>query len=437
MRSPIETSSLCPVCKQIVTANIYEEASQVYMSKECPSHGLFKSLICSDVDFYLPVEKYNRPGKKYMINQYAVTNYVGCPNSCGLCPEHQQHTCVGILEVTKRCDQGCPICYASSTKNGEDSTLEELISRLKFLSRCEKEKPTLVITGGEPTLRSDLVDLVSEARELGYTYMSLSTNGLHLAKNPILVRELAKAGLKELNLSFDSVDDSVYELLRGHKLYSLKKQAVEVAKQAGLKVVLNVTLVKNVNDKQIGAIIEFAKKMRVDGIVFSPVAFVGRFCAEFFDPLNRITIPDVIKSIQWYTNGEVSATDFLPSPCADTHCTALTYVFNDQGHFIPLTRYCDVSKLDSYGEKPKDQEPIISAVLDKLLSMSSKARDECLEDMGKCCSAVSFIDKVMGIQVHAFQDPWTFDLKRCKKCCLHVVLNDKLIPFCVYNNLYR
>jgi len=407
------------------------------MSKECPSHGLFKSLICSDADFYFAVERYDRPGKKHRIKQYAIPNYVDCPSSCGLCPEHQQHTCVGILEVTQRCDQGCAVCYASSTKDGEDQALEELISRLKFLSNCEDEKPTLLITGGEPTLRSDLVELVSEAREIGYTYMSLGSNGLQIAKNPLLAYELAKAGLKELDLSFDSVDDSVFELLRGSKLYSLKKRAIEVAKQAGLRVVLNVTLVKKINDWQIGEIVEFAKKMRVDGLVFSPIAFVGRFHAELFDPINRVTIPDVIESVQRYTKGEISAADFLPSPCPDTHCTALTYVFNDRGHFIPLTRYCDVSKLDSYGEKPKDQEPIVSAAFERLLSMSPQVRDEYLENIGKCCSAVSFIDNVMGIQVHAFQDPWTFDLKRCKKCCLHVVLNDKLVPFCVYNNLYR
>jgi hypothetical protein len=408
------------------------------MFKECPSHGMFKSLICSDADFYFTVEKYNRPGKKYMIRQYASPKYFGCPISCGLCPEHQQHTCVGVLEVTEKCDQECPICYASSTKNGREPTLEELVSRLKFLSNCETESPTLLITGGEPTLRSDLAKLVSKARGLGYTNISLSSNGLSLAENPSLAYELVKAGLKELNLSFDSVNDNVYKLLRGSKLYSLKKQAIEVAKQAGLRVILNVTLIKNINDQQVGDIIEFAKKMQIDGIVFSPMAYVGRFPREMFDPLNRITIPDVIKSIEKVTKGEVSASDFLPITCPDTHCSVLTYLFNDQEHLIPLTRYCDFSNhLDVYGEKPNDQDLILSAVFNRLWSMSSIVNSERLEMIKKCCSIMEFAGNVMSIQIHAFQDPWTFDLKRCKKCCIHVVLNNKLIPFCIYNNFYR
>ena len=434
-----DTYSICPICKLMIRARIYEESSKTYMSKECPIHGIFDSLISSDADFYLAAEKYNRPGKKHLIKHYATSKNLGCPLDCGLCPEHQQHTCVGVLEVTERCNQECPICYANSQVVYEDPLLEELINRLKFLSRCETEKPSLIITGGEPTLRSDLIDLVSEARRLGYINMSLNSNGILLARNPSLAHALVKAGLKELSLSFDSLDDNVYQFLRGSNLYSLKKQAIEVAKQAGLRVTLNVTIVKNINDQHIGDIIEFAKKMRVDGVAFSPIAYVGRFRKDVLGPFDRITIPDVIKDIERYTKREICVSDFIPVPCPDSHCSVLTYVFNTGEHFLPLTHYCDVSNyLNTYGEKPKDEDPMVSAALDKLWSMSTIPSDERTEYVKNCCpTSLNLIDDVMSIQVHAFQDPWTFDLRRCMKCCVHVVLNDKLVPFCVYNNLYR
>ncbi|MEM1995062.1 MAG: radical SAM protein [Nitrososphaerales archaeon] len=410
------------------------------MAKECPEHGVLKSLICSNADFYRNAEKYNQPGKKYLIKRYATSKNLGCPWDCGLCAEHQQHTCVGLLEVSGRCDQNCPVCYASSNMAGEEPTLEDLVNRLRFLSSCECENPSLVITGGEPTLRSDLVDLVAEAHKLGYANITLNSNGVNLARNPGLAYELSKAGLKELSLSFDSLNDDVYQFMRGSNLLSLKKKAIDAAKCAGLKISLSVTVVKGVNDLQIGHILDFAKKMRIDGLIFTPIAFVGRLRKEFLDPLHRITAPDIIRTIMEHTNREIHASDFIPVPCPDSHCSALTYTFNTGEHLIPLTRYCDVSEyLGAYGERPKHQDPMVAAALDKLWSMSATPGSEHVLDSIRCCCSAStnLIDNVMSIQVHSFQDAWNFDLKRCMKCCIHVVLDDKLIPFCVYNNLYR
>ena len=262
-----------------------------------------------------------------------------------------------------------------------------------------------------------------------------------VSRNPGLLKDLAAAGLTEVAISLDGLSDEVFLKTRGVRLFDAKVRAIDAAIDAGLTVTVSATIVRGVNLDQIGGIIRFAKKRHLDGVNFAPLAYIGRYPKEFYNA-ERVTIPDVLREIETQTNGELEMRDFVPVPCPDSRCSTMTYAFNDGRRLYPVTDYIDVrAYLDVYGDKvscgPEGCDWISSA-LDKLWSMSAvPGSGKVLENVRALAPPVRPADDVMTIQVHAFQDPWTLDVQRLKKCCIHVATDDKLIPFCAYNNLYR
>jgi uncharacterized radical SAM superfamily Fe-S cluster-containing enzyme len=282
------------------------------------------------------------------------------------------------------------------------------------------------------------VEIVKMAKGMGFSDISLSTNGLIPAKSPSLLKELADSGLTEVSISFDGISDDVFVKTRGLPLFDTKVRAVDAALQAGLSVTVSATIINGVNRDQLGGIIEFAKKRHLDGVNFSPMAFVGRYPEAFFQPDERATIPDVLSEIETQTHGELVVRDFVPVPCPDNRCSTMTYVFNDGAKLEPLTDYCDVrAYLDVYGEKVSCCDWVFAA-LDKLWSMSAvPGSSKVVKNVGLLSPEGHSAEDVMTISVHSFQDPWTLDVQRVKKCCIHVAGPDKIVPLCAFNNLYR
>jgi uncharacterized radical SAM superfamily Fe-S cluster-containing enzyme len=441
---PDSTQSICPECKKIIPATFsYNDDGKVYMKKRCSEHGETVSLVSSDSKMYRESFAYNMPGKLHLIRSYA-TEYTGnCPLDCGVCPEHLQHTCSAMIEVTNRCNLNCPVCYMDANIGSEKTpTREEIKGMLELLLRSEMTPPAINFTGGEATIRNDLVELVSMAHSMGFGDITVSTNGVVVSRRPELLKDLAAAGLTEVAISLDGLNDEVFMKTRGVPLYETKVKAIDFALNAGLSVTISATLVPDVNIDQIGSIIEFAKKRHLDGVNFAPMAYVGRYPEEFRRNLDRVTIPDVLRKIEDQTQGELTASDFVPVPCPDNRCSAMTYAFNDGAKLYPLTDYIDVrAYLDVYGDKvscgPAGCD-WVSVALDKLWSMSAiPGSGRVLKSIDALSPPARPAEDVMTISVHAFQDALTLDVQRLRKCCIHMVTTDKLIPFCVYNNLVR
>ena len=411
------------------------------MRKNCPIHGESKALVWSDAAAYSRSFRFRRPGKQHLIKRHATQTAMGCPYDCGLCPDHLQHTCLAILEITNRCNLRCPVCYAAANEGPlTEPSLHRIKNMLNLLLESETSPPTLQLTGGEPTLRTDLIPIVESARDLGFDDITLASNGLTLAQDPTLAHRLAKAGVTEVSISFDGVDDAVYQAMRGRPLLSAKNSAISNAKEAGISVTLGVTVVRGINDHQLGEIVDFAKRKRVDGLNFAPIAFVGRYPEEVASPIDRVTLPEVLSALENQTEGELSRSDFLPVPCPDNRCSAMTYALNTQEGLLPMNHFFDVEPyFDTYGESGTDSEMIDSA-LERLYSLSAvPGSKRVLRSLTDCCSVPHLgRSDCMTISVHGFMDRFTFDVQRAKKCCIHVVKPDgKLIPFCVFNVLHR
>ncbi len=446
------TRSLCPECRQVIDAQVLIRDGAVILRKRCPEHGWHEALVSSDADWYLDSLKYNKPGA--IPYDFATTVEQGCPFDCGLCPEHQQHTCVGLVEITTRCDLGCPTCFADShpaqRHADHDLSVAQVEAILDRFLETEGQPEVVQISGGEPTLHPHLMDILAAAKARDIRHVMLNTNGLRLAQEPDFVRQLARYQ-PTIYLQFDGLTASTYQTLRGHDLRAIKQQALDHLAQAGLYAVLVATIAQGVNEGEIGDILRYGlEHPAVLGVSYQPVTFAGR-CLDHHDPLHRITLPDVLHALEAQTEGLFQVSDFRPVPCPHPTCSACTYAFVDGEKAIPIPRLLDVDDyLDFVTNRAvPDLSAELQPALEALWSMAAVVgSDETTGDLTCVACGIEvpltfdpqrLREHFFMIQVHGFMDEHTFDLKRLMKCCIHELLPDgRAVPFCAYNNLgYR
>ncbi len=304
------TESVCPVCLKRIPAQRVAVDDDVFLDKTCTEHGYFRTIIWRGTPSYASWYVPKLPSKPPVCS---ATMDKGCPFDCGLCPDHRQHSCCVLLEVTQRCNLLCPVCFASSQRVGRDPDPETIEGWYRML--LDAGGPyNIQLSGGEPTVRDDLPEIVAMGRSLGFGFIQLNTNGLRLAGDPAYVRRLKDAGLSCVFLQFDGTNDAIYEKIRGVALLEMKKTVVARCEEERLGVVLVPTLVPGINTENIGGIIDFAVKRMpsIRGVHFQPVSYFGRYPLQPLDK-DRITVPEVIRSVERQTNGVIKAEDF-PSP---------------------------------------------------------------------------------------------------------------------------
>ncbi len=311
------TKSICPECLQVLDASIFEDGGKVFIKKQCPEHGPYQELYWGDYEQYVRAEKLRYDGEG--IENPRTKTVKGCPNDCGICPEHKSHTALAIIDITNRCNLKCPVCFANAAAAGYvyEPTKEQVTGMLENL-RATKPVPAtaLQFSGGEPTIRKDLPDLIRKAKELGFRHVEINTNGVQISKSVEYAKELKAAGVSTFYLQFDGLTPEVYKYIRGVDLLETKMKAIQNLREAGIhSVVLVVTLIKGVNDSQLGDIINFAVKNFdvVRCINVQPVSLCGRLPPEEREKM-RITIPDFMHLVEQQTNGAVKVSDFYPVP---------------------------------------------------------------------------------------------------------------------------
>lgn len=479
------TRSLCPICLKTLDAEVYEKNRKIMIKKECKEHGVFENTYWSDSDIYKRVNKF-KPTDTFVDNPN-VLKHGNCPNNCGLCEDHETSTVLGLIDITNRCNLRCPVCFANAaaSKRLYEPSYEEIRMMLRNL-RSLKPNPTTAIqyAGGEPTVRKDLSDLIKLAKEEGFVHTQIATNGLRLARKEEFAKELKESGLNTVYLAFDGVTEEPYLKNRGKNLLPYKLKAIENCRKAELGVVLVPTLIKGINDQQIGDIIKFAFENRdiIYGVNFQPVSFAGRTPSSEVEE-QRFTIPDFIKTVEKQTFGDISIDDFYPPSSVESvsrfigvlegeqpsvmlnchpNCGIATYVFieeNEEGmdKYVPITRFIDVDKffelLDKYSDKlnnggfaikkrvlanaAKDLPKLINSnnvpsdlEINKILLTFFK--DRSYDALG------NFHKNAMLISCMHFMDPFNFDRNRVKKCIIHYATPDgRIIPFCTMNSVYR
>jgi uncharacterized radical SAM superfamily Fe-S cluster-containing enzyme len=449
---PDETESLCPVCLKRIKATHLLHGDEVSMVKECEDHGSFRTVIWRGEP---SMAEWRRPKDPVHPSLCCGTVEKGCPFDCGLCEAHTQLPCSVLLEVTDRCNLHCAVCFADSGRGkAEDPSLEK-ITWLLERAVAVAGPCNLQLSGGEPTLRDDIPEIVELARRIGYSFIQLNTNGLRLASDREYVRRLQTAGLSSVFLQFDGVDDEIYRSLRGRALLDQKLGAVKNCGETGLGVLLVPTLVRGVNTDSVGAIVRQALQLApfVRGIHFQPISYFGRFPEKRGDD-GRFTLPELMRYLEGQTGGLIKVIDFSPPGCEHAHCSFhATYMRSAEGGLRPL----GAGKEDSCCPAGLGSGGVTKTVetVSRRWTLPSAApffRSAPLSKETLCCSGSSpdmtrvedpldldvFLQEVatqsFTISAMAFQDADNLDLERLRGCCISVISADgKLIPFCAYN----
>jgi len=479
------TTSLCPECLQKIDAVIELRNGQVILSKDCAVHGHFEDVYWSDYKTYERFEQYGRVGKG--LRNPRTQTAKGCPYDCGICPEHKSHTVLSIIDVTNACNLQCAICFAHAGKIGYlfKPTLEQIGEVMDNLRANQPVSPPAIqLSGGEPTIRDDLPEIIRMAKRRGFRHVEINTNGIKIAdpeKGVAYVEELRKAGADTFYLSFDGVVPEAYvgrapsyldekgKLEYARWLFSAKKRAIENCRKAGHhSVVLVPVVVKGMNDNQVGDIIRFAVKNIdvVRCVNFQPVSFAGR--TEAWEvKQGRITIPEVLQRLEEQTKGTVKADDFYPIPCTypisdflgafkaksqveftcHQHCGAATYLYVEKGKAIPITKLGNVdaffnSLSDAADDMRKKQKAkaVMRVGTSALRNVKPKILKEILPTVltGSFESLRPFHYKTLMIGLMHFMDAYNFDLARVQRCTIHYGFpGGKIVPFCTMNTLHR
>lgn len=440
------TNSLCNECLKVIPAKIVFKDNKVYLLKHCSEHGEQLELLEHDIEYFKHKRDFDKAGTVTK-TQTEVKN--GCPYDCGLCPNHDQHSCINLIEVTDKCNMCCNTCYASSGK-GKDKDLKTIKKMIDFAAEAEGGRgEVLQVSGGEPTLHKDIIEIIEYAREK-FQYVMLNTNGIRIAEDLDFVKELSKfKGRFEIYLQFDSFDDDIYTKIRGKSLKKIKEQAINNLKEYNIPITLVMTLERDLNDKEIGKVITYGiETSNIRGVNIQPVAYFGRRNGNI-DRKNRVTLTDTIRLIEEQTKKMIVKEDFVPLPC-NVERVSLTYLYKTKNGFLPITRTNNIKKLLPY---------INNTFTFKIEDALTNGRDIIF---GSCCNPLIFLkefkkfvpkdfmswdieerseyvsNNTFRITITSFLDRYNFDIKSMQKECAHIVTEDlKRIPFSSYNIIYR
>ncbi len=471
-----KTRSLCPTCNAVLEAAVVEEDGKVWLERSCPEHGHFRDVYWSDAELWKKFERYESLGKG-IENPHRHAPPDGCPHYCGICSNHKSSTLLANIDLTNRCNLNCDFCFANARACGYiyEPTFEQLVEMMKLLrAELPVPAPAVQFSGGEPTMREDLPQIIRTAKDLGFPQVQLATNGVKLAQDPSYLQELRDAGLSTLYLHFDGVSRETNSKL------AIDKKVIKNSEELLVGVVLVPTIIKGRNDHEVGAIIQFAAEhiRAVRGVNFQPIAFTGAASEEDVQR-ERITIPELLGDIEEQTDGVIKKDDFYPVPCvvpfsdfveaytgkpqirftAHQHCGAATYVFVNNDGLTPVNRMVDVesllhaltetaNKLRKGGTFNK-YKALIEAIGDLNESFKKSEHGNSSEFWKLLGKALLFQNfealrefhwNALFIGTMHFMDRYNYDLSRVQRCCIHYATPDgTLIPFCTYNSgpVYR
>lgn len=411
------TRSVCPVClKNLPATLVTAPDGAVTLEKTCPDHGSFSVPVWRGlVDFHTWIQ-YTPP--------LSPDAGLHCPENCGICAEHETDSCCVLLEVTPRCNLRCRFCFADGGAKAVDPSLDAMKAAIGDIV-AQRGHPLLQLSGGEPTLREDLPELVRYAKEAGCSYVQVNTNGIRLAQEPEYAKALAQAGLDIVFLQFDGTDDKIYQFLRGKPLLDVKKQAISVCGQLGLGVTLVPTVVPGVNTQNLGELIAFAAEQMpaVRGIHFQPVSYFGRH-PESPTQAQRYTLDQLMADIS--RQAGIPVESFLPSRCDHPLCGFhANFLLRPDGSLRPLSSITHRPKAQGCA---RDNREYVAR--NWMRHPQEAAPGDFSEEMDFDTFLYYLRHRNLTLSAMAFQDAGNFNIERLHRCSLHVYSGGTIKPFC-------
>lgn len=405
------TRALCPECLRVLKARISaDRQNKVWMTRTCPEHGETKTMIWPDAEHYQWISSLAFP-KVAPSPQTVRPSDLPCPTGCGICQRHRRKPTLVEIEVTQRCNLRCPVCFMSAESTSSDVPLTKITDFIEAIAVSAGTNTGVQLTGGEPTVRSDLAQIIELVRARGFWGVEVNTNGVVIARDKAYLQDLITHGLTGIYLQFDGLTSDVYQQIRGADLLATKLAAIENCRSLGVQVVLAMTIVSGINDKQLGDVISFATKNSdvIAGVALQPAFTSGRFDAKRVVPL---TMGDVIFMLEEQTEGLITVKDIWPLGSSHPLCDTGTFLVKQGEAFVPITR--DLTR-EEYLELYSPDSPQGSVFLDIVARKGQSYRDG------------------LSIIIMNYMDAFTADLERMEECSMFVTMpNGALIPFCSY-----
>ncbi|MBI5192945.1 MAG: radical SAM protein [Nitrospirae bacterium] len=485
---PKEIDSVCPECMEIIKATLYPANGKVWIEKTCKEHGHFKDIFYGDIDLYFKCEKFWY-GDGKGVEDPPVKNATICPTQCGLCNMHLSHSGLPIMDLTNRCNLTCPVCFANANTSGYlyEPSFDEVAKMLETLINQKPVKADRIqFSGGEPTVRPDFLDIVKKAKELGFYYIQVNTNGIKMADFEF-AQAAKEAGVQNLYLQFDGLSDEIYKKTRSKSIFEYKIKAIENARRLQMDVILVPVIVRGLNDNQVGDIVRFAVKNSdvISGIAFQPVTFTGRY-SQSHRLEKRYTMGDLGRDIERQTGYIDAMRDWFPIGCTSPlsklasaingdpvftlslhpHCSQGTYLYaDDDGNVTPVSSFIDMENfLREVVELSRTLKPSRFELLSKLKVMNRLKKYYNEKNAPKGLTFDKFLASLDGFQdqnlrriyvgkngsgryynhffvagMH-FMDAYNFSVERVMRCVIHYIdPKGRLYPFCAYNSapVYR
>jgi 7,8-dihydro-6-hydroxymethylpterin dimethyltransferase len=447
------TNSICSQCLEKTEAKIIFRDEAVFLVKHCRTHGREEVLIATDIEYYQLCQEFIKPGD--MPQHFNTPIERGCPYDCGLCPDHEQHSCVTLVELTDRCNLSCPICYADSgaaevssltQERRQHRSLAEIERMLDGVVANEIEPDIVQLSGGEPTLHPEFFQILELAKSKPIKHLMVNTNGIRIAGDREFCARLASymPGI-EVYLQFDSFEAAALQELRGADLREMRQRAIEHLNEFKISTTLVVTVKKGLNDGELGKIIEYALQQPcVRGVTFQPIQVAGRL--EDFDPrTDRYTLTEVRQSIL-DQSPHFQPADLLPVPC-HPDCLAMSYALKVDGKVVPLSGLIDTStflKLMPNSIVYEQNDTLRKKLFELFSTGNSPDMAATKLEQLLCCLPLVTVpqgltyENVFRILIVQFLDPYNFDVRSVKRSCIHIAQpNGHLIPFDTYNIFYR
>ena len=472
-----KTKSICPVCQKKIDAELIRTNGKILIIKTCKEHGTFSATHWQSPSIFNFAEKFDF--FKYFGDADSLKNPDGCPYVCESCNNHVSDTVIGVIDVTKRCDLKCAICFSTFSEHDVDyePSKDTIVKMLQFLSKGNPKPPAILFSGGEPLEREDMPEIVSVAHKLRFMTI-LATNGIRLAESPELAVKLKENGLNIVYLQFDSFHDEFYERIRGQKLLKTKLKAIEICRKHDIEIILVNTLMHGFNDNEVGDIVRFAAQNShiIRGVIFQPIAFTGRATNNPYREAWRDW--HFAEEVENQTRGEIKTTDFFPlsvmtSPIrvmrkfmkkpwplfsCSPQCGIVNWMYVSKtgtiipiNHFVNFERFFQVLQKTAKSVESKGRFSLLSSLF--LASMQSLNWPLVAKEIGVFTlmktilkmhispsyqSLANLRRRIFLLGCMAFMDQYNFDVNRVRRCVVHYVTPDlKIIPFCAYNNVHR
>jgi len=447
------TQSFCHKCgnlKKCIDAHIVTKNNEVFLRKFCPDCGESMVKISTDFNYYKKCEDYLKVPD---LPEKALTRVLkGCPFDCGVCPQHQNHPCLALFNITDECNMKCNICYyAAEPGLGNHRSMAQIEQMLETLLKTESEPDLIQVTGGEPTTHPKIIEILQYLKKSPARHLMLNTNGIKIAQDENFVKDLKKLGAGfEVYLQFDSLNPEVLKDLRAKDMVEIRKKSLAMLEKYSISTTLVVVLKKGLNEHEIPEIIAYSRTYKcIRGIVFQPIEEAGRVDThgDF-----RITLSEIRQIIIEDERNPFTADDMIPLPC-DPHKISVGYAAKTMckdkkgkpyANIMPVTGQLPKELITNYqGTVTFEKDKSFVKTVIETVSLDTAMGEGILKDKIKqklfCCWPDFLAPSDMGYEnvyrlvISEFSDIVNFDSSNIKRECNFMIEPERIIPFSTYN----